>query len=153
MTYAQEQLEHINQAAEANTKKGDKPTRKRNGKHMRGAKSAALEVMHKNLGLHMTIEEVTEQAKPHKSGTRFVRTQIGQGLSTLADDNLIRRVGAGVYVYNPTDNQAHQISMPDNRLFEAVGSLDDGTPVVRGEDGQLLVLQTLEAYYRSPTFQ
>jgi hypothetical protein len=114
-------------------------------RHTRGIQAAAVTYMHTRLGLHTTIQEAWAGI-----GDTFPEPitpmQVGQALSKAATLGLISRVASGVYVYRATD-PAQPSNPPTSLIYETVGSLPDGTPVVRSEEGIIGLVCSIEAHF------
>lgn len=121
-------------------------------KSQRGIQEAILGLMHRNIGMHMTINEV--QTSLETSGRFFNRRQVANGLYQLGRKGLIKSLGSGgPYVYRARDNEAEKsISPSTGTLYEVVGQFgnpDSPVPVVRNEVGQLFILESLEQFFQA----
>ena len=103
----------------------------------RNHQERVLDVMTDNIGMHMTIARVNEEIHD------LQRRQVGQALLGLSRRGLIRKAGHGVYVYDAKQHPQYD----DGHVFETIGRLQDGTSVVRSDDGQLFVLESLENHF------
>jgi hypothetical protein len=110
---------------------------------MQGVQETVLTEFHRNIGLQLTTSEL-ERLLP-----RFSRRQIQNAMYQLGKKGLIRQVTSTVYVYDAQENghDKEEKKSSSDHVYENVGTLADGTPIVRSEEGQLFVIQTLEAYF------
>lgn len=95
-----------------------------------------LDVLQDNPGIHMTASRVEDLANG------LSRTQVVQGLYVLSKKGLAKRVDTGIYTYLG----AHT-AKPADGIYETAGQLQDGTTIVRSEDGELFVLESIEAHF------
>lgn len=95
----------------------------------------------------MTISEVEtaiNDGRPEES--RFDRKQVSNGLYNTAQAGLIRRVASGVYIYNAREPHMEKVTT-DDHVYEIIGKLDDGSTIVRGDNGTLFVLVSLPMFF------
>lgn len=97
-----------------------------------------LNFMSDNVGLHITPARVSDELGD------LDRHQVIQAQWSLHKKGLIRKVSPGVYVY---DGVVHVKTEDNGHVYETIGQLQDGTAVVRSDDGQLYVLESLEAHF------
>ncbi len=107
-----------------------------------------LRVMHEHPGMHMTVGEVADVLL--SKGIQLSRQQVTQALASRTNKRLLKRVSTGVYMYDPSDNgesEERDNEKDDGHIYETVGQLQDGSDVVRSDEGELYVLLTLDRHF------
>lgn len=138
---------------EATRPSKQKAKRKR---RQRGIEEAVVQAMTHRVGLHTTAPDVMENLPKGQFNPPLTRQQVLTAFNHLAKKGVVHRVTGGVYVYRPSlDDIAPQpaIAPPstqlNSHLYEAIGTLSNGTLIVRSDDGQLFVALPLEEYFNA----
>lgn len=135
--------------ASSTPKKGKKVANRK--RHRTGIQKEVFRAMQDNIGMHMTPQRIVDEIPD------LTTKQAGNGMYQLWKKGLLRKAADGIYVYDgkdaetrtPTHAQAPGQNGDATHLYETIGQLQDGTAVVKSDDGQLYVLETIEAHFRS----
>ncbi len=74
--------------------------KRRSDNRPKGVQNAVLRYMRSQANIHQTPQDVEE-------ATQYNRTQVLSALNLLHRKHLLRRVGRGIYVYDPTEEKRH----------------------------------------------
>lgn len=113
----------------------------------RGIAKTVLETLTEHIGIHVSAQSLKDLMG--EKARDIDERQLGQALNTLRSNEIIDRVGRGIYVYRG----ARPIKGEGSHLFETVGNLEDGSVLVRSDENNFYVLTTLEQHYnrKDPT--
>ncbi len=114
-------------------------------------KEAVLTVMAHRVGVHTTVLELESLM------SQYTRQQIAHALQAMHTAGICRRVQRNTYVYvGVVDGQPGQPELPTvtepvptidesviPHIYESMGALDNGTIIVRSDDGRIYVLTEL----------